>query len=328
MSHPLSIGQLAANPAMGCKAPNQAAHRAHRAHRAGANAAGCITRIAALAALVVAPLQASAQTVFSGNGDVAGLTPLVNDFRAALGALNPNQPVSFAGGRREINWDAVPDARSDPNAFPGNFFNANVSPRARGVVLSTPGLGFAVSAKSSNPTGTPAAFGFAAEFIPFSNERMFTPVGSVITDVSFFLPSDQTTRAGVRGFGSVFESVETTSTQIGFFDSHDQLLRTLTVAHGAASSSLSFAGLLFDAPVIARVRITSGSAMFLGNGQFSAGADAVVMDDFLFAEPTVAVPEPGTWALMLAGGLGLAALGQRRKARAALPASAALKPRP
>ncbi|MFN0184632.1 MAG: PEP-CTERM sorting domain-containing protein [Aquabacterium sp.] len=34
------------------------------------------------------------------------------------------------------------------------------------------------------------------------------------------------------------------------------------------------------------------------------------MDDFLYAEPLVAVPEPGTWALM---GLGVAALALRRR---------------
>ncbi len=40
---------------------------------------------------------------------------------------------SFGGLRREINWDGVPDARSDPNPFPADFFNTT-SPR--GAVFS------------------------------------------------------------------------------------------------------------------------------------------------------------------------------------------------
>ena len=271
----------------------------------------------AVAALSMLPISASAQTLFAGNGDVAGLTPVVNQFRTALGPLNPNLPVNVGSGRREINWDAVPDARSDPNFLPGNFFNGNVSPRARGVVLSTPGLGFLVSADASNPTNTPVAFGFPNDFTPFSAERMFTPVGSLITDVTFFLPADQTTRAGVKAFGAVFEDVETDATTMAFFDIHDQPLRTVTVLRSDVSGSLSFAGLQFDSPLIARVRITTGNAVFQANGRFTGGNDGVVMDDFIYAEPMVAVPEPGTWALMLAGGAGLVALRRRRLDRLA-----------
>src|SRR5512135_1123797 len=66
------------------------------------------------------------------------IQPAVNNFRAFLGALNPNVPGSFPDGRREINWDGVPDAFSSPNNLPVNFFNAN-SPR--GVVFFSPGTG-------------------------------------------------------------------------------------------------------------------------------------------------------------------------------------------
>ena len=40
--------------------------------------------------------------------------------------------------RREINWDGVPDNRSDPTSLPFDFFNVN-SPR--GAVFSTVGAG-------------------------------------------------------------------------------------------------------------------------------------------------------------------------------------------
>ena len=51
----------------------------------------------------------------------------------------------FGGVRREINWDAVPDAFSAPNNLPANFFNVN-SPR--GAVFSTGGTGFQLSANA------------------------------------------------------------------------------------------------------------------------------------------------------------------------------------
>ena len=52
---------------------------------------------------------------------------------------------SFGGVRREINWDGVPDARADLNLLPANFSNVNST---RGVVFSTPGSGFLVSANA------------------------------------------------------------------------------------------------------------------------------------------------------------------------------------
>src|SRR5258705_13782716 len=51
-------------------------------------------------------------TVFTGAGDIR---PGVNAFRDALGALNANAPGSQAGGRREINWDAVPAQFTNTN---------------------------------------------------------------------------------------------------------------------------------------------------------------------------------------------------------------------
>ena len=91
--------------------------------------------------------QLLALTATSGIGtDPAALLPTVDAFRSRLGVQNPNQPGSFGEGRREINWDGVPDGSADPNPFPADFFNENVAGRARGVVFATPGSGFLVSA--------------------------------------------------------------------------------------------------------------------------------------------------------------------------------------
>src|SRR5215213_4029007 len=107
---------------------------------------------------VVLPIAfAHAQVVFEASGANGGaISPTVDAYRSALGTLNLNIAGSFGTGRREINWDGVPDALAAPNELPTNFFNVN-SPR--GVVFSTPGTGFSVSANAVNPTLAPNQFG-------------------------------------------------------------------------------------------------------------------------------------------------------------------------
>ena len=111
---------------------------------------GLAASVSAVVAVMMRPLAALAQTVLAGKGDVAGLNPVVNQFRSALGMLNSHAPVNVGPGRREINWDGVPDARFDPRFLPSSFFNGDVSPRVRGLVLSTPGLGWRCCALNCN----------------------------------------------------------------------------------------------------------------------------------------------------------------------------------
>ena len=76
----------------------------------------------------------------SAGANAAAITPTVDSFRAALGTLNPNDGNHQNSGRREINWDGVPDTSADPNPFPGNFFNSTtVAGRSRGALFTTPG---------------------------------------------------------------------------------------------------------------------------------------------------------------------------------------------
>src|SRR4051812_39956501 len=106
--------------------------------------------VALVVGLAAASTSAFAQVVTSASGpDPASIQASVDSFRASLGTLNPNVAGSTGSGRREINWDGVPDGFSAPNNLPANFFNVN-SPR--GVVFSTPGTGFQVSSTAASGT--------------------------------------------------------------------------------------------------------------------------------------------------------------------------------
>ncbi len=107
-------------------------------------------------------------TVFEASGaNPAAITPTRDAFRTAVGGgTTAGANGSFGGARREINWDGVPDAFADSNSLPANFFNAN-SPR--GVVFSTPGTGFLVSANAGG--ATPTLFGFPNDFQAFTAHR-------------------------------------------------------------------------------------------------------------------------------------------------------------
>src|SRR6266513_1429465 len=107
------------------------------------------------AGLLAALPTAAAPITFSASGSSpAGIQATVDAYRTDLGTLNPNVAGSFGSGRREINWDGVPDAISALNLFPPNFFNTN-SPRV--VVFTTGGTSFQVSATAAS--GPPVEFG-------------------------------------------------------------------------------------------------------------------------------------------------------------------------
>jgi hypothetical protein len=260
-------------------------------------------------AFAFVPVAADAAVIlFNATGaDAAGIQTTVDAFRAAIGGVNNGAGGTFATGRREINWDGVPAGSSAPNAFPPDFFNVT-SPR--GVVFSSPGTGFQVS-------GTPPEFGnlnatYPDQFTTFSAPKLFTPIGSNITDVNFFIPGT-TTPATTRAFGAVFTDVDVaTSSSIALFDANGASLGTFSVP--AQNQGLSFLGLQVDGvtPPIGRVRITSGNVA-PGPNDAPLGTDVAVMDDFIYGEPTTTVPEPTTLFLL---GSALVGLGGRRLAQA------------
>lgn len=271
-------------------------------------------RAALVASLVVGlasrALEAGFTVTEAAGPQTSSIQGAVDNFRGALGTLNPNNGSAFSSGRREINWDGVPDNLSDPDLFPGDFFNQSTpGGRARGANFSTDGTGFMVTADDSNLSGAAPSLGFPADFRPFSQQRLFTPIGSLITDVTFFVPGSPTTPAAVSAFGAVFSDVELANiTKIELFSPDDTLLFSRDVLSEPASGGFSFLGLQANAGErIGRVRITTGDIVVLGNNNFGPGSDTVLLDDFLYSEP-IAVPEPST-ALLLA--VGTAALAWR-----------------
>ncbi|MEQ8835743.1 MAG: PEP-CTERM sorting domain-containing protein [Lacipirellulaceae bacterium] len=273
-----------------------------------------IKLVAALVVLTVcqsiSDAQASSTTFSAAGGDPSSIQSTVDDFRNALGALNPFTPVQNADGRRQIDWDAAPAAVSAPNPFPGDFFNFNANPRARGIEFTTPGSGFQLSGDVDD--GTPIRFEninptYVDEFQTFSAERLFTALDSTIVEAKFYSPVDQTTPALTDGFGAVFTDVDTLgSTTIEYLDINGNTLLTETVP--VADKGLSFVGVKFDDNVLASVVITSGDFV-VGPDDGMLGYDIVVMDDFIFGEP-IGIPEPATAGLAISA-LGL--LGVRRR---------------
>jgi hypothetical protein len=252
-----------------------------------------VAAVGALSVLLSLPVrQASAQTVFQAAGpDAASIQGTVDAYRVALG--NPNN-LNLARsaladptiGRREINWDGNPptDVTTDPVTPFNTFLNS------RGAQFTTPGTGLSQAA----PAGLAALFDnptYATIFSTFSAPRLFTPVGSRVTEGLFFVPgTNGATPATVTGFGAVFTDVDEPtggksgkhSTLIDYFDANGHRLFTGFVPASPGDANFSFFGIVFDDPRIARVRITTGTSR---PGPDDDTKDIVMMDDFIYGEP-------------------------------------------
>ena len=259
----------------------------------------------------------AAPIVISGVAvNAAGITPIRDAYRTALGGGTvAGANGSFGGLRREINWDGVGDGFSDPGLLPADFFNVN-SPR--GVVLSSPaGPFFQVSANAGVIPTEFSTFNasYSSTFEAFSAQRLFTAFFSNVTDVSFFLLGTATP-AVTSGFGAIFSDVDLPISSIQYFDAFGASLGTFVVPSMPGNETFSFLGVVFDSPVVSRVRISAGHVppSFGAPDGGLTSTDVVVMDDFLYGEPQLQtpVPEPATLLLFGAGAIVLA----RRRLRA------------
>ena len=214
----------------------------------------------------------------------ASIQAAVDGYRAALGQPNNGAtPGSQFWGRREINWDGVPDSFSAPYKLPANFFNVN-SPR--GAVFLSIGHGFQVSGKSGI---APVRFdnirpGYSHDFQTFSPERLFTALGNNSMEVHFFVPGANK-KAYVSGFGSVFTDVDRNHlTSIEYINAKGAILYKGWVP-ASQNKGLSFLGVKFNnGEKVAKVRINTGNAA-LNFANSDRWFDIVSMDDFLYSEP-------------------------------------------
>ncbi|MBV9210653.1 MAG: VCBS repeat-containing protein [Acidobacteria bacterium] len=248
----------------------------------------------------------AAPVVRQGSGaNAAGLQATVDQFRTDLGGANNGVGGSFISGRREINWDGVPDNFSEPNNFPPNFFNVN-SPRgiilnsiedATGAALNQ----FAVSADTGSGVGV--RFGnlnanYSTIFQTFSAQRLFIARNTHLLEVTFFIPGTKIP-ATVSGFGLVLADVDSAT------GGNRSLIRVygpdgtqLSAASAPVQDNgLSFVGISFNAGErIARVVIESGNAALNAtNNDGVGGVDVVAMDDFIYGEPRAIESHPSDY---------------------------------
>jgi len=214
--------------------------------------------------------------------DANSIKPVVDAFRNAMGSPNNgNAPGPLTSGRREINWDGGGNnSTTSPAPTPFTGFQL-----IRGALFTTPGTGFV----QAPPSGLATTFNnatYSTLFTTFSPLRLFSAVGSNVTDVHFFRPGTEIP-ATVNAFGAVFADVDLPdSTSVEYFGPEAESLGKVFVP--PANNGLSFVGVFFTSERIALVRITSGNTAPGPNE--SASADAVVMDDFIYGEPLVGPP--------------------------------------
>jgi hypothetical protein len=240
-----------------------------------------------------------APVIFQAAGpNTTSIQSAVDAYRAELGNPDNKNAGSLNTGHREINWDG--GGGVDTTTAPVTPFNTFLN--TRGSQFTTPGIGLSQAPPSGGPQGGLAALfnnpSYGSVFKTFSPLRLFTPVGSNITDASFFLPgSNGNTPATVSGFGAIFTDVDQpdgsgpgekhgnrqASTLMEFFGVNGELLFSSYVPAAPGDGNLSFFGVKFNDARIARVRITTGNAAPGPNDDNQN--DIVMMDDFFYGEP-------------------------------------------
>ena len=113
----------------------------------------------------------------------------------------------------------------------------------------------------TSPFGAAVRFGdinptYSERFRTFSPQRLFSPIGSNIVNLRFYVPG--TSRpAAVRGFGAVYTDIDRAeNTAFEYFDASGRSLGKFAVP--PRPKGLSFLGVVFRDPVVARVRIEYG----------------------------------------------------------------------
>lgn len=217
--------------------------------------------------------------VIEATGDI---NPKLDEFRVLLGTQLNTTPGATEG-RREINWDGIPDELLNKK-LPENFFNPT-GPEApvanqRGLRYSATG-NFQVSKTNFAEVNA----GAANEFSSFSGTKSFANISSSLWDVEFQVPS-KTDGAFIKGFGIVFSDVDLpNSTSLEFFNENKSLGKFFVPAKNG--SNFSFLGVYFKNEKVTRITVDHDGELDKGQNDISDNgpADLVTMDNFLYSEP-------------------------------------------
>lgn len=233
-------------------------------------------------------------TIFAASGDSTAISGKLAEFRTQLGATLNTAPGA-TGGRREVNWDAVPASFTNNNNFPLDFFAqhdpALPNGRKRGVFFTTPA--------SSKFRVDSTAFAeidpsYANQFAFFSKNRLFVGSDHHIVTAIFKVPGVDEL-AQVKGFGVIFSDVDdANSTTLEFFTGNNSQtsLGVYKVPAAAGNKKFSFLGVYFPNDKVSSIKITCGNAkLATGLKDITDGGtnDLVTMDDFLYDEPVILI---------------------------------------
>jgi hypothetical protein len=219
--------------------------------------------------------------VVKANGDIQDD---VDAFRHLLGDQLNNTP-GVVGGRREINWEGVPDTWLGLK-LPEDFFNPTgpAAPAANQRGLQYAAIGRIQVSKTNfsevNSNASP-------EFAAFSGTKAFANVSVNDWEVGFEVPG-QEIPASVKGFGAVFSDVDlANSTSLEFFNGNKSLGKYFAPVHTTASS-FSFLGIYFkNNERITKIRVIHDGILLDGQKDISNNGpkDLIIMDDLIYSEP-------------------------------------------
>jgi hypothetical protein len=209
----------------------------------------------------------------------------MDEFRTLIGG-QLNTTVGATEGRREVNWDGVPDELLD-KTLPLDFFNPTApgSPQARQRGINYPsGAGsFMVSNSGFSNINAKAS----ASFKPFSGTNTFANVGAKAWDMKFQVPG-QNVDASIEGFGAVFSDVDVpNSTSLEFFNGDRSIGKYYAPIHDT-TTSFSFLAVYFqNGEKVTSIKVRHQGILSDGQNDVSDGgsADLIVLDDFIYSEP-------------------------------------------
>jgi hypothetical protein len=221
-------------------------------------------------------------TIIKVNGDI---TTGLNQFRQILGSTLNTMPGAV-GGRREINWEGVPDSLLG-KPLPPKFFNPvgtdpALAPRQRGLTYDPGGGTFMVSNTNFSNINDKAA----GEFAAFSGTKTFANTTNVVWQIDP-QPPGIAAPATVQGFGIVFSDVDKdSSTFLEFFNETRSLGKFFVPKHDN-TSSFSFLGVYFKKEKVTAIRVSHEGFLSANENDISQGGtkDLVILDDFLYDEP-------------------------------------------